>query len=59
LWKSNHLPQKHFVQKLIDRNEFVLQSDLPLKEELRKVLGVIPEQREQMIWGQYKIAVEK
>ena len=59
LWKSNHLPQKHFVQKLIDRNEFVLQSDLPLKEELRKVLGVIPEQREQMIWSQYKIAVDK
>ena len=53
------MPQKHFVQKLIDRNEFVLQSDLPLKEELRKVLGVIPEQREQMIWSQYKVAVDK
>lgn len=59
LWKSNHLPQKHFIQKLIERNEFVLQSDLPLKEELRKVLGVIPKQREQMIWSQYKIAVDK
>jgi len=59
LWKSNHLPQKHFVQKLINRNEFVLQSDLPLKEELRKVLGPIPHQREKMVWGQYKIAKEK
>ena len=59
LWKSNHLPQKHFVQKLIDRNEFVLKSDLPLKEELRKVLGTVDKQREQMVWGQYKLAVDK
>ncbi|KER05903.1 HNH endonuclease protein [Marine Group I thaumarchaeote SCGC AAA799-E16] len=59
LWKSDHLPQKHFVQKLINRNEFVLQSDLPLKEELRKVLGTIPEQREKMVWNQYKVAKDK
>ena len=59
LWKSNFLPQKHFVQKLINRNEFVLQSDLPLKEELRKVLGIIPKQREQMVWSQYGIAKDK
>ena len=36
-----------------------IQSDLPLKEELRKVLGPIPHQREKMVWGQYKIAKEK
>jgi hypothetical protein len=58
LWKSDHLPQKHFVQKLINRNEFVLHSDLPLKEELKKVLGTIDTQREQMVWSQYKIAVD-
>ena len=59
LWKSNFLPQKHFVQKLINRNEFVLQSDLPLKEELRKILGILPKQREQMVWSQYKVAKDK
>jgi len=59
LWKHDHLPQKHFVQKLIDRNEFVLQSDLPLKEHLRKVLGAIPEIREKMVWSQYKIAKDQ
>jgi hypothetical protein len=59
LWKSNHLPQKHFVQKLIDRNEFVLQSDLPLKEHLRKVLGTETEIREQLVWNQHKIAKNK
>ena len=59
LWKSNFYHKKHFVQKLINRNEFVLQSDLPLKEELRKILGILPKQREQMVWSQYKVAKDK
>ena len=59
LWKSNHLPQKHFVQKLIDRNEFVLQSDLPLKEQLRQVLGPTAEQRKHLVWSQYNVAKDK
>ena len=59
LWKSNFLPQKHFVQTLINRNELVLKSDLPLKEELSKVLGKTPEQRNEMVWNQYSIAKNK
>jgi len=59
LRKSDHLPQKHFVQKLIDRNEFVLDSDLPLKEHLRKVLGTIDKQREQLVWSQYNVAKDR
>ncbi len=59
LWKSDSLPQKHFVRKLINRNESVLKSDLPLKEELRKVLGVTPEIRNTKVWDQYSIAENK
>ena len=59
LWKKDFLPQKHFVQRLINRNESVLKSDLPLKEELRKVLGVTPEERTEKVWSQYAIAKNK
>ena len=59
LWKSDFLPQKHFVQRLINRNESVLKSDLPLKEELKKVLGITPEERNERVWGQYSIAKNK
>ncbi len=59
LWKSNFLPPKSFVEKLIYRNESVLRSDLPLKEELRKVLGITPEQRNQHVWSQYSVAKNK
>ena len=59
LWKRDFLPQKHFVQRLINRNESVLKSDLPLKEELKKVLGITPEERNERVWGQYLIAKNK
>jgi hypothetical protein len=59
LWKSNFLPQKHFVQRLINRNESVLKSDLPLKEELKKVLGITSEQRKEKVWSQYSLAKNK
>ena len=49
-WKLDHLPPKPFVEKLIQRNEIVLQSDLPLKEELKKVLGNSPKKRMEQIW---------
>jgi 5-methylcytosine-specific restriction endonuclease McrA len=59
LWKSNFLPQKHFVQRLINRNETVLKSDLPLKEELKKVLGQTSEERKSKVWRQYMLAKNK
>ena len=53
--KSDYRPPKHFVQKLIDRNESVLKSDLPLKEELKKVLGITPQARYQKVWMAYSL----
>jgi len=55
--KLAHLPPKPFVEKLIQRNEIVLHSDLPLKEELKKVLGDSAPKRMEQVWNQYKIAV--
>jgi 5-methylcytosine-specific restriction endonuclease McrA len=56
--KLAHLPPKPFVEKLIQRNEIVLHSDLPLKEELKKVLGNSAKKRMEQVWTQYKIAVD-
>ena len=53
--KSDYRPPKHFVQKLIDRNESVLKSDLPLKEELKKVLGITTQARHQKVWMAYSL----
>jgi len=58
-YKLASLPPKHFVQKLINRNESVLKSDLPLREELIKVLGMTPKERSDKVWSQYLIAKEK
>ena len=55
--KTNKLPPKPFVKKLIQRNEIVLKSFLPLKEELKKVLGDSAKKRMEQVWNQYKIAV--
>ena len=54
--KTNKLPPKPFVKKLIQRNEIVLKSYLPLKEELKKVLGDDDKKRMEHVWSQYKIA---
>ena len=57
--KLDHLPPKPFVKKLIYRNEIVLKSYLPLKEELKKVLGDSGKKRMEHVWSQYKIGVNK
>ena len=57
--KSDYRPPKRFVQKLIDRNESVLKSDLPLKEELKKVLGPTPKERYDKVWRAYSLAKNK
>lgn len=57
--KSDNIPPKHFVENLIARNEFVLRSDLPLKEELKKVLGSTPKLRREKVESQYSYARKK
>jgi len=57
--KSDNIPPKHFVENLIARNEFVLKSSLPLKEELKKVLGNTPKERRTNVESQYDYAKKK
>ena len=53
--KTDYRPPKRFVKKLIDRNESVLKSDLPLREELKKVLGTTAQERYQKVWASYSL----
>lgn len=57
--KSDNLPPKQFIESLIARNEFVLRSDLPLKEELKKVLGNTYLERQDKVERQYDFAKRK
>lgn len=57
--KSDNLPPKQFIESLIARNEFVLRSDLPLKEELKKVLGNTYLERRDKVEKQYDFAKRK
>ena len=57
--KSDNLPPKQFIESLIARNEFVLRSDLPLKEELKKVLGNTHLERRDKVERQYDFAKRK
>lgn len=57
--KLDNLPPKHFIDSLIMRNELVLKSDLPLKEELKKVLGKNPAERKTKVEKQYDFAKRK
>lgn len=57
--KSDNIPQKHFIASLISRNEFVLKSDLPLKDELKKVLGKTSTERRINIEKDYGFAKRK
>lgn len=57
--KSDNIPPRHFVDNLIMRNEFVLKSELPLKDELKKVLGSTPQVRKEKVQGQYFFAKRK
>lgn len=52
--KSDKLPSKRFVDRLISRNEDVLHSDLPLKEHLKLVAGETSKQRQIQIVTAYQ-----
>ena len=57
--KSDNIPPLQFIENLIARNEFVLQSQLPLREELKKVLGNTPQERRHKVEYQYVAAKKK
>ena len=52
--KSDKMPARKFVERLISRNEDVLHSDLPLKEHLKLVAGDTPKKRQEQIENAYQ-----
>ena len=52
--KSDKMPSKKFVERLILRNEDVLHSDLPLKEHFKLVAGDTTKKRKAQIENAYK-----
>ena len=57
--KSDNLPPKPFVESLFVRNEYVLDSNLPLKEKLRLVVKKTPAERWKQIQEAYGFATKK
>ena len=53
LRKSAYLVGPHFIENLIDRNEFVIKSHLPLHKEIRADLGATPVARKKTITDTY------
>lgn len=51
--KSDQMPHRKFVERLISRNEDILHSDLPLKEHLKLVAGDTPKKRQEQIEQAY------
>lgn len=54
--KSDKIPSKRFVEKLIKRNEDVMQSDHPLKEKMKLDIGNTPELRRKKVEEALKFA---
>ena len=57
--KSDNLPPKPFVEALFVRNEYVLDSNLPLREKLRLVVKKTPKERWEQIQEAYRFANKK
>ncbi len=53
LRKSAYLVGPHFIENLIDRNEFVIKSHLPLHKEIQADLGATPVARKKTITDTY------
>ncbi|WP_409304707.1 HNH endonuclease domain-containing protein [Peribacillus sp. SCS-155] len=45
LQKSDNLPDKHYIVKLIERNEYFIKSNHPISNKLKAQLGNTPKQR--------------
>ncbi len=57
--KLDFIPSMKFIEKLKERNEFVLKSDLPLKQHLKKDLGNSYQERMKHVDKQYDYAKRK
>ncbi len=57
--KLDFIPSMKFIEKLKERNEFVLKSDLPLKQLLKKDLGNSYQERMKQVDKQYDYAKRK
>ena len=57
--KLDFIVSYDFIKKLKERNEFVLKSDLPLKQHLKKGLGNSYQERSQKVDKQYDYAKRK
>lgn len=57
--KSDNLPPKIFVENLIVRNEYLIRSDHPLKQQIMKDIGTTSQERRLNIERQYKFAQDK
>jgi 5-methylcytosine-specific restriction endonuclease McrA len=45
LQKSDNLPDRHYIEKLIERNEYFIKSSHPISNKLKGQLGNTPKQR--------------
>ena len=57
--KLDFIVSYDFIKKLKERNEFVLKSDLPFKQHLKKVLGTTYQERSQTVDKDYDYAKRK
>ena len=57
LEKRARIPEDRFLQRLIDRNENYIKSNLPLAETIINQTGKTPKLREAFLKQQYKIAI--
>jgi len=56
LRKTDNLVGLHFIENLIERNEYVIKSHLPLHKEIKADLGDTPKIRRQKILDNYLYA---
>jgi len=57
--KSDNIPPKYYINNLIVRNEYLIQSDHPLKDTLIKDTGKTWHDREIFINSRYKYAKDR
>jgi 5-methylcytosine-specific restriction endonuclease McrA len=54
--KVDHLPSEPFIEKLLIRNEYYIQSAHPLKNTLMLQMGITPLARREFVYKQYNYA---
>jgi hypothetical protein len=51
--KGDHLVSKHYIEKLINRNENIMGSNHPWRQKIQADLGSTPQQRKRTLEGHY------